>query len=211
MEIETIKQLNQAILNKYNEPKERKLGRYSATDVYKMRRGDLTPENFFEQSKIDMKGVKNIFRGYAYENQLLKEFNELEIEQERDGDDQIKIEYDLLNDKIIEEGDETPKITLVMKPDFVLPKVVLETKAPNKLRDSIPPWYLDQCEIQHRLLNKKVVMVLINTFDNDLDLLLGIEYKPSDIRWKNIKEIIIDFDNRLKICSTTKEEKEKQK
>lgn len=199
MEIETIKQLNQAILEKYNNSdRERKVGRYSATDVYKMRRGDLTPENFFEQSKIDMKGVKNIFRGYAYENQLLKEFNELEIEQERDGDDQIKIEYDLLNDKIIEEGDETPKITLVMKPDFVLPKVVLETKAPNKLRDSIPSWYLDQCEIQHRLLNKKVVMVLINTFDNDLDLLLGIEYKPSDIRWKNIKEIIIDFDSKLR-------------
>lgn len=199
MEIETIKQLNQAILEKYNNSdRERKVGRYSATDVYKMRRGDLTPENFFEQSKIDMKGVKNIFRGHAYENQLLKEFNELEIEQERDGDDQIKIEYDLLNDKIIEEGDETPKITLVMKPDFVLPKVVLETKAPNKLRDSIPSWYLDQCEIQHRLLNKKVVMVLINTFDNDLDLLLGIEYKPSDIRWKNIKEIIIDFDSKLR-------------
>ena len=199
MEIETIKQLNQAILEKYNNSdRERKVGRYSATDVYKMRRGDLTPENFFEQSKIDMKGVKNIFRGYAYENQLLKEFNELEIEQERDGDDQIKIEYDLLNDKIIEEGDETPKITLVMKPDFVLPKVVLETKAPNKLRDSIPSWYLDQCEIQHRLLNKKIVMVLINTFDNDLDLLLGIEYKPSDVRWKNIKEIIKNFDLTLR-------------
>ena len=199
MEIETIKQLNQAILEKYNNSdRERKVGRYSATDVYKMRRGDLTPENFFEQSKIDMKGVKNIFRGYAYENQLLKEFNELEIEQERDGDDQIKIEYDLLNDKIIEEGDETPKITLVMKPDFVLPKVVLETKAPNKIRDSIPPWYLDQCEIQHRLLNKKIVMVLINTFDNDLDLLLGIEYKPSDVRWKNIKEIIKNFDLTLR-------------
>ncbi len=210
MEIETIKQLNEAILNKYNEPKERKIGRYSATDVNKMRRGDLTPENFFEPNKIDMKGVKNIFRGYAYENQLLKEFNELGIEQERNGDDQIKIEYDLLNDRIMNEGDEA-EITLVMKPDFVLPKVVLETKAPNKIRDSIPPWYLDQCEIQHRLLNKKIVMVIINTFDNDLDLLLGIEYKPSDIRWKNIKEIIKDFDNRLKICSTIKEEKEKQK
>lgn len=197
MEIETIKQLNQAILNKYNQPRERKLGRYYATDVNKMRRGDLTPENFFEPDTIDMKGGKNIFRGYAYENQLLKELNELGIEQERDGDDQIKIEYDLLNDRIMNEGDEA-EIVLVMKPDFILPKVVLETKAPNKIRDSIPSWYLDQCEIQHRLLNKKIVMVIINTFDNDLDLLLGIEYKPSDIRWKNIKEIIKDFDLRLR-------------
>ena len=55
MEIETIKQLNQAILNKYNEHKERKIGRYYATDVNKMRRGDLTPENFFEPDTIDMK------------------------------------------------------------------------------------------------------------------------------------------------------------
>jgi len=144
-----------------------------------------------------MKGVKNIFRGYAYENQLLKEFNELGIEQERNGDDQIKIEYDLLNDRIMNEGDEA-EIVLVMKPDFVLPKVVLETKSPNKIRDSIPLWYLDQCEIQHRLLNKKIVMVIINTFDNDLDLLLGIEYKPSDVRWKNIKEIIKNFDLTLR-------------
>jgi len=197
MEIETIKQLNQAILDKYNEPKERKIGRYSATDVNKMRRGDLTPENFFEPDTKNMKGVKNIFRGYAYENQLLKELNELGVEQERNGDEQIKVEYDLLNDRIMNEGDEA-EIVLVMKPDFILPKVVLETKAPNKIRDSIPPWYLDQCEIQHRLLNKKIVMVLINTFDNDLDLLLGIEYKPSDIRWKNIKEIIKDFDLRLR-------------
>jgi hypothetical protein len=183
----SINELNEAILKKYNEPRERKLGRYSATDVYKIKRGELTPENFFKPKPIDMKGVKNIFRGYAYESQLLKEFNELGVEQERNGDCQLKIEY-----KINEE------ITLVMKPDFVLPMVALETKAPNKLKDEIPLWYTDQCEIQYRLLNKKIVMVFINTNDNEYPLLNGVEYKPSDIRWKNICECIINYHKKVK-------------
>jgi len=194
MEINTISELNQKILEKYNSGgHSRVAGRYSATDIYKMKRGELTPENFFEPKPIDMKGVKNIFRGYAYESQLLKEFEGLKIEQERNGDDQLKIEYKVNED-----------ITLVMKPDFVLPKVVLETKAPNKLKDEIPAWYLDQCEVQYRLLNKKIVMVLVNAGDNEYPLLLGIEYKPSEIRWKNICKVLMDFDTKLKELTKNK-------
>jgi hypothetical protein len=188
MEIKTINELNQKLLEKYNQHKERVLGRYNATDIYKIKKGELRPDNFFEDKPIDMNGLKNLFRGYAYENQLLKEFIEMGIEQERNGDDQLKIEYKI-NDEI----------TLVMKPDFVLPKVVLETKAPNKLKDKIPPWYLDQCEVQYRLLNKKIIMTLINTAENEYPLLLGIEYVPSEERWKNIQNVLIDFHNKLKL------------
>ena len=150
-----------------------------------------------------MKGVKNIFRGYAYESQLLKEFDKIGLKQERNGDDQLKIEYDVLGERIIPKEEleakdyKKPEIVLVMKPDFPLEKVVLETKAPNKLKDNIPPWYLEQCEIQYRLLNKPIIMTLINTGDNDYPLLVRIEYKPSEIRWKNIREKIIKFNNEL--------------
>jgi hypothetical protein len=84
-----------------------------------------------------------------------------------------------------------------MRPDFPLSKVVLETKAPNKLKDNIPPWYVEQCEIQYRLLNKPIIMTLINTGDNDYPLLLGIEYKPSEIRWKNIINKVKLFHQKL--------------
>jgi hypothetical protein len=203
MEIKTIQDINDSILESYNQSRERRLGRYSATDVNKMFK-DLTPENFFEPKPVDMKGVKNIFRGYAYESQLAKEFEKIGLKYEKDGEGQLKIEYDVLGDRIIPKEEleskdyKPPEIVLVMKPDFPLEKVVLETKAPNKLKDNIPPWYVEQCEIQYRLLKKKIVMVLINTGDNEFPLLLGIEYKPSDIRWKNIREKIVRFHKKLK-------------
>lgn len=182
----SINELNNAILELYSRPRERKIGRYSATDIYNIRKGYLKPENYFQPEKPTMQSVKNFFRGYAYENQLLKNFNELGIEQERNGNDQIKIEY-----KVDEE------ITLVMKPDFVLNGAILETKSPNKLFDKIPEWYKDQLEIQHRLLNKKVVLTIINTGKNEYPLLLGIEYKPSLKRWENIIKLLKDFHNKL--------------
>ena len=189
--INNFEELNQAILQEYNKSRPRVVGRYSATDVYKMFK-DLTPQNFFDFKPVDMKGVKNIFRGYAYESQLAKEFEKIGLNYEKEGDGQLKIEYDILGERIIPKEEleakdyKKPEIVLVMKPDFPLEKVVLETKAPNKLKDNIPPWYLEQCEIQYRLLNKPIIMTLINTGDNDYPLLVGIEYKPSEIRWKNI-------------------------
>lgn len=213
MEIKTIEDLNQAILKEYNKSRPRVLGRYSTTDISKMLKKStdkfqgLMPEDFFKPKTMDMKGVKNIFRGYAYESQLLKEFDKIGLKQERNGDDQLKIEYDVLKERIITKEEleskdyKPPEIVLVMKPDFVLENVVLETKAPNKLKDEIPQWYVEQCEVQYRLLNKKIIMTLINTGDNEYPLLLGIEYTPSDIRWKNIINKIKKFHEALKIIN----------
>jgi hypothetical protein len=112
------------------------------------------------------------------------------IKQERsENGGQIKIEHKI-NDEI----------TLVMKPDFVLEKFILETKSPNKLYDEIPPWYKYQCEIQYRLLNKPVYLTIINIYDNDKPLLIPIKYFPSDKMWEEIQELIIKFHNKLKKC-----------
>jgi hypothetical protein len=215
MEIKDINELNQKILDSYNVSRPRKLGRYSATDLSKMFKEDfinpqngnvikgLRPENFFEPSEMDMGGVKNIFRGYAYESQLAKEFDRLGVEYEKDGDNQLKIEYDVLGDRIITKEEleskdyKPPEIVLVMRPDFPMQKVVLETKAPNKLKDKIPDYYLEQCEIQYRLLKKKIIMVLINTGDNEYPLLLGIEFKPKEERWELIKNKVKLFHQKL--------------
>lgn len=195
--------LNELALKQFNQHRERKIGRYSATDIYKIRRKDLTPENFFDDNEVDHQGLKNIFRGLALEDALLKLFDDLKIEQVRNGEQQLKLVWDVEKDC---PATKETKIELVMKPDFVFKNdkgeyIVLETKCPNKIKDTVPPWYQDQLECQYRMLKEylkaepKVYLTIINIYQNDYPLLLHIPYKPSEVRWKNILNIIKKFDN----------------
>ena len=183
--------INDKLLAYYNSKQySRTLGRYSASDVYKIKKGYLNSKNFFKIEQLDMKGLKNIWRGIGLEDKLLKDFYEMGIPMERNEQGgQIKIEYKI-NDEI----------TLVMKPDFVLEKFVLETKSPNKIYDEIPPWYKYQCEIQYRLLNKPVYLTIINIYDNDDPLLIPIKYEPNEELWQEIQSLIVKFHERLKKC-----------
>ena len=198
--------LNELALKQFNQHRERKIGRYSATDIYKIRRKELTPENFFDDNVIDEQGLKNMFRGLALEDGVLKLFKDLKIEQIRDKDRQLKLVWDVENNCL---ATKKANIELVMKPDFVFKNdkgeyVVLETKCPNKIYDNIPPWYQDQLECQYRMLKSylkaepKVYLTIINIYQNDYPLLLHIPYKPSEVRWKNILTIIKKFDKQLK-------------
>jgi hypothetical protein len=45
--------INQIVFDHFNKEKKREVGRYRATDLYKMRTGELTPENFFKNVKVD--------------------------------------------------------------------------------------------------------------------------------------------------------------
>jgi hypothetical protein len=184
-----MKEINQLLLDYYNSKQyPRKFGRYSVSDIYKIKKKELTPGNFFSLNKLDMKGLKNIWRGIGLEDKLTNDFREVGIKQERTEDDkQIKIEYKL-----------TDEITLVMKPDFVLDNFVIETKCPNKIYDKVPPWYEYQCEAQYRMLNKDVYLTLINIYDNEYPLLLPIKYEPKEKKWEEIKSIITKFHELLK-------------
>jgi len=210
---------NKDIINYFNRPSDhsRIIGRYSATDIYQIRRGELTPENFFDKKPVDQQGIKNIFRGIALEDGLKKLFEKLGYEQLRTGsDDQLKVEYDVLSGRIIPQEElsdpkyKSPEIVLVMKPDFVIKEkgedkwCVWETKCPNKIKDEVPPWYQDQLECQYRLMgeDKNVYMCVINIQDNEYPLLCFVPYKPSKVRWSNDIEIIKEFHNKLKICLT---------
>ena len=180
--------LNEILRKHYSKKRERKIGRYSATDIYKIRRGELTPENFFEGLPIDDEGIKNIFRGMAYEDYLKKILDDEGIKQERrEGDQQLKYEY-----KIDE------NITLVMMPDFSFKDVIWETKAPGVVKEEIPTWYLDQLECQHRITGKKIEFVQFTQPKDGLPPTVTLEFKPSDIRWKNIINILKEFDKKLR-------------
>jgi hypothetical protein len=76
--------INDKLLSHYNSKQyKRTFGRYSASDIYKIKKGYLTTKNFFDIEQLDMKGLKNIWRGIGLEDKLLKDFTDMEIPMER--------------------------------------------------------------------------------------------------------------------------------
>jgi len=45
--------LNDIVFAHFQEKNKREFGRYRATDIYKIKKGYLTPENYFEDKHID--------------------------------------------------------------------------------------------------------------------------------------------------------------
>ena len=172
--------LNDFILKYYNKPQVEKykpqIGRYSASSIYNIQKGYLNVNNYFDKKPIDMRGVKNIFRGCALEDMLQKVFTSEGVKLDmRPEDPNKQIKYEL---KI---GD----YILVVKPDFIFKDkdFVFEMKAPNKINYDISDWNKDQCECEYRATLKDVYLVKINIYaDNDLPLFILIKYKHSDRR-----------------------------
>lgn len=90
----------------------------------------------------------------------------------------------------------TPEIELVVKPDFIFPDYVLETKYPFSIIKPgvIPEKYKMQLECESRAFNKPVYLGLFSVPFN----VTFIEYTPSDYRWRKIKRILIDFDKKVR-------------
>ena len=161
------------------EKHERKIGRYWATDIYRLKKGYLTVDNFFERSKIDDIGAENICTGLAYEDFQEKVW---------------KGKYLEYNPKTLIDIDD---FTLTIKPDFVFEKCVIETKAPVKQTWSIPDKWKDQLECEYRAYEKKVYL---GVFGNNPTRRISMHlfpYKPSDVRWKNIQKRLKVFNQEL--------------
>jgi hypothetical protein len=62
--------LNEKILNSFQNKNHKKVGRYNSSDLYNIIKGDINVDNYFDDNAIDMRGVKNILRGVALENEL---------------------------------------------------------------------------------------------------------------------------------------------
>uniref|UniRef100_A0A7V3N5U6 YqaJ viral recombinase domain-containing protein n=1 Tax=candidate division CPR3 bacterium TaxID=2268181 RepID=A0A7V3N5U6_UNCC3 len=161
----------------------RQLGRYWSSDLYSIVKGYLTPENFFESSKVDLEGCKKMITGVAFENMLNQIFTEMKINYEY----QVKKEYQV-NDEIV----------LVAKPDFVFPNFILETKFPFSLvkNNEIPLRYKAQCEAYYRIFNYKDVYLGVFKVPFDVDF---IRYNPSHWLWKKILNSLTEFHQKLKI------------
>jgi len=162
----------------------RRRGRYWATDCYKIKKGYLTPENFFVKSHINVKGTKMCLAGEMAEDMLSNVYTEMGVDC-KCGKNQVKGIIQI-----------TPEIELVVKPDFVFPDKVIETKFPfaSHTKGEIPDRYKDQLECEYRLLERPTYAGFFSVpFDVEL-----VVYKESERRWNNIQKNIIAFDSALK-------------
>jgi len=175
--------VDKILSNYYNDrPKySRTVGRYWATDASNIKKGYLTPELFFEPKSIDMSGVRFITTGQAYEDMLTKIFKEQKVD--------VKCQEKRVM-KINEE------IDLVVKPDYVFPDFVLETKYPFSMvkENTIPDRYKDQLECEYFAFQKPVYLGVFSTpFAINF-----ISYKPSPRRWNNIQKTLKTFHEEVK-------------
>jgi hypothetical protein len=183
--------INNTVFDYFNKEKKRELGRYRATDLYKMKKGDLTPENYFKNVKVDWDGISNMFPGMAYESMLNEIFrNHVNIWQ------QCKYEIDIADG-----------IKLVFVTDYEMPDKIIEAKFPTRFRDEICEWHKDQCEIQYRGTKKDVYQLQFlgrEDIKKYKKLCIIYKYKPSIVRWNNIQKTLINFHKDLILWQTKK-------
>ena len=166
----------------------RQFGRYWATDIYSIRKKYTTPETFFKSGDIEIDGCKMILTGQAMEDMLTKIFKTMKVDFKAQEKKVMKINKD---------------IELVVKPDFVLPNYIIETKHPFSMTTikKIPERYYAQLECEYRAFNKTVYLgILSSPFNLEL-----IEYIPSKRRWSNIQKLLIDFHEKLKAIKDVSE------
>jgi len=159
----------------------RKVGRMWATDAGNIKKGYLTPENFFESKKIEMSGVRMILTGMSYEDTLTKIFKDQKVDVKCQEKKVMKI---------------TDEIDLVVKPDYVFPDFVLETKYPFSIvkEGTIPDRYNYQLECEYRAFELPVYLGVFSTpFAVNF-----IPYKASDRRWANIQRTLKKFHEEVK-------------
>jgi hypothetical protein len=174
--------LNEIILNYINyqhSDKERKIGRFWSSDIPKIIKGELTPENFFSKKEVPVEDAKLMIVGIGFEAMLKEIFEKTKIDFEY----QVKKEYQL-DDEII----------LVAKTDFLFKNFILETKFNFSNINRIPLKYTYQLECQSRIFGLPVYLGL---FQIPFDLKI-IPYFPDPKKWKKIKNILFDFNAKLK-------------
>ncbi|MHA1305320.1 MAG: hypothetical protein ACTSPI_16600 [Candidatus Heimdallarchaeaceae archaeon] len=178
-------ELFKAFVNRPRPDHQRKIGRYWSSEIYAIKQGydNGLPENFFKREPIDEMGCRKIIAGLMAEDMLSKIYETMGVKCEPQLKDTIQI---------------TDDIELVVKPDFVYPTHVVETKFTFKeVGNEIPERYKDQLECEYRLLKKPTYLGI---FSVPYDLRL-IKYKPSQRRWEGIKRTLIEFDKILKVLN----------
>jgi len=192
-------------------PHPRILGRFWASEIFAIQKGYLKPEDFFKNDPIDLSGCRKISSGIAYEEYLSKIFLERGILPEMKDRNKItelkaKLEETLKESKLDEllEINLIPKqekkilkisdeVSLVVKPDFVFPDKIVETKYVFRWDGEIPERYKPQLEAEFQAFKKPVYL---GRFETPFSLKF-YKYVPSSKRWENIKKTLLDFYEKI--------------
>lgn len=163
----------------YSREEPRVLGRYWASEIFSIAKGYITPQTFFNPPVIPKSAFGIILSGLAYEAQLNAILSECKAKFEYNPKKEIKI-----NDEI----------TLVVKPDFVFPNFIWETKYPSSRIEKIPTKWEYQLEAEYRAFQLPVYLVV---FEYPFKMHF-YPFTPSEKRWKDIQKILVDFHLKLK-------------
>ena len=188
-------EINSLVFNHFNRKNHRVEGRYRATDIYKMKMGDLTPQNYYDDRQVDWNGIANMFPGMGYEsvlNEILKDYSNVQQQTKY----VIEIPYS-----------KEKNIQLVFVTDYELPDRIIEAKFPTRLREEISSWHKDQFEIQYRGTGKTIYELQFLGRDDVKKykkLCIIFKYKPSLVRWNNIQKRLINFHKQFLLWQTKK-------
>lgn len=171
------------------EKREKKIGRFSATDLDKIINRHLTPKDFLDAPEMNEVGSRNCHRGdtVEYGARLLFERHNKEFDaQVKDVIEVDGIEYVAVADFIFK------------KDGF--PYKVLECKSPEKFT-GFKDYNKYQCELQSRIFR---LPVNIGYFDfirgdhgNVFTELGTFPYRPSDKLWQLIQDKCKEFNKKL--------------
>ncbi len=178
MKIKTSSLLLNAV-NNHSHPRE--IGRYWASEIYSIRKGYKTAQDFFNSKPIDIIGARNILSGEAFETKWkeILEANNVKFSYGNDIKKEIKI---------------TNNIILVVKLDFLMENWGLETKYPTRETNEIPAKWKDQLECEYQAYK---IPIYLGVFRYPF-MLKYFHYKPSKTRWNKIQDILISYDKQVR-------------
>ena len=172
-----VNQIIQQYLNREKGP--RKIGRYYASELYGIIKGESKPEDFFKKREIDEVGCKYVSEGIAIENYLTKVFIEMNVDVICQDKKEIQI---------------TDEIILVAKPDFNFKTFLAELKRPAKVWEDIPIKWVYQLESYYRGWYLPIYLWQVYYPCS----IKQLAYVPSDARWRKIKRILCEFHKGVK-------------
>lgn len=167
--------LKEKILEEYN-LKERKIGRYYASELYSYFTNKLPPEKFLSPPLPSEEELRLMFWGTIIHEGIQKLFNYTELKYE------IPI---------------AEEVCLVCKPDLILDDgtlIEIKTKENLLLYDTIPPWHNLQCQAYLQAVGKKEMRLYVISWGFSRKLFI---IKRDEQIWENIVKQLLFYHQKV--------------
>jgi len=161
----------------------RKVGRYNASEISSIKKGYLKPKDFFTKKKFDMRSARRISSGRILETGFEQMLLDLKIPHEYNPKYEVKID----------------DFVIVCKPDFIFPKLVIETKFPASERswEYLMDSYKYQLQAEFEVTQKPVYLGrFIMENGNEFNIKFR-KHIASEELWQEALEIVRSFHRKL--------------